>query len=90
MFYTYILRCSDDTLYIGYAADVYKRLEVHNAGKASKYTRGRLPVELKYFETFQTKNEAMSRENQLKKLNRFEKLKLISSMEQEGKLSNDR
>ena len=79
MNYTYILRCADGTLYTGWTNDLDRRLAAHNAGKASKYTRVRLPVELAYFETFETKEEAMRREVLIKQLSRPEKLKLIAS-----------
>ncbi|MBR2143429.1 GIY-YIG nuclease family protein, partial [Anaerovibrio sp.] len=49
--FTYIVRCADGTLYTGYTTDIERRLNAHNSGKASKYTRGRLPVELVYLET---------------------------------------
>ena len=75
--FTYIVRCADGTLYTGYTTDIERRLNAHNSGKASKYTRGRLPVELVYLETFDEKNKAMSRECQIKKLPRKEKLRLI-------------
>ena len=77
--YTYILRCADGTLYTGWTNDLEKRLAAHNAGKASKYTRVRLPVELTYFEVFETKAEAMRREVLIKQLSRPEKLNLIAS-----------
>ena len=76
--YTYILRCSDDTLYCGWTNDLEKRLAAHNAGTAAKYTRTRRPVELVYYEEFETKQEAMSREYHIKKLTREEKLDLIN------------
>ncbi len=76
--YTYILKCADGSLYTGYTTDVEHRLAMHNSGKASKYTRGRLPVELVYVEEFSDKNQAMSREWQIKQLSREEKLKLIN------------
>ncbi len=72
--YTYLLRCSDGTLYCGWTDNIEKRLAAHNSGKASKYTRSRLPVKLIYFETFDTKQEAMSREARIKQLSRREKL----------------
>ncbi len=75
--FTYIVRCADGTLYTGYTTDIERRLNAHNSGKASKYTRGRLPVELVYLETFDEKNKAMSRECQIKKLPRKDKLRLI-------------
>ena len=81
MNYTYILRCSDDTLYCCWTNDLKKRLASHNAGKGAKYTRSRLPVTLVYYETFETKEEAMSREFAIKKLSRKEKLKLMEDFD---------
>lgn len=79
--YTYILKCADGSLYCGWTNDLEKRLSAHNAGTASKYTRTRRPVELAYFEQFETKQEAMSREYPIKRLTREEKLKLIGMFE---------
>ncbi len=79
--YTYILKCADGSLYCGWTNDLEKRLSAHNAGTASKYTRTRRPVELAYFEQFETKQEAMSREYHIKRLTREEKLKLIGMFE---------
>ena len=76
--YTYILKCADGSLYTGYTTDIEHRLAMHNSGKASKYTRSRLPVQLVYVEEFDDKNQAMSREWQIKQLSREEKLKLIN------------
>ena len=76
--YTYLLRCSDGTLYCGWTDDIEKRLAAHNSGKASKYTRSRLPVKLVYYEVFDTKREAMSREARIKRLSRREKLALVN------------
>ena len=75
--YTYILECSDGTLYCGWTNDLGKRLTAHNSGKGAKYTKSRLPVKLVYYETFATPNEAMSREYSIKKMTRSEKIKLI-------------
>ena len=77
--YTYLLRCADGTLYCGWTNDIEKRLAAHNSGKASKYTRSRLPAELVWYEVFDTKQEAMSREAQIKRLSRQQKLRLIAS-----------
>ena len=76
--YTYLLRCADGTLYCGWTDNIEKRLAAHNSGKASKYTRSRLPVKLVYYESFETKQEAMSREARIKRLSRREKLSLIT------------
>jgi Predicted endonuclease containing a URI domain len=75
--YTYILRCSDGTLYTGWTNDLEKRLASHNDGTGGKYTRARRPVELVHVETFETKQEAMSREWQIKHMSRKDKEKLI-------------
>ena len=74
---TYLLRCADGTLYCGWTNDIEKRLAAHNSGKASKYTRSRLPAELVWYEVFDTKQEAMSREARIKRLSRQQKLDLI-------------
>ena len=62
---TYILKCSDNSLYTGWTNDIKHRLKMHNEGKGAKYTRGRGPVELVYLEEFDTKQEAMSKEAKL-------------------------
>ena len=72
-----MLRCSDGSLYTGYTNDLDNRVEAHNLGRGAKYTRGRLPVKLVYFEEFETKEEAMSREWHIKRLSRSEKEKLM-------------
>jgi putative endonuclease len=77
MYYTYILKCGDGSLYCGYTNDVEKRVAAHNAGKAAKYTKSRLPVALVYKVSFETKTEAMKAEYAIKQLSRQEKLRLI-------------
>ena len=76
--FTYIVECSDHTLYTGWTNDLEKRIEAHNTGKGAKYTKTRRPVRLVYFETFATKEEAMSREYHIKRMSRQERIKLIS------------
>ena len=77
IYYTYILECSDGTLYCGYTNDVAARVKTHNEGKGAKYTKSRLPVRAVYVEEHETKHEAMSREGKIKRLSRAEKLRLI-------------
>ncbi len=77
--YTYIVECSDGTLYTGWTNDLEKRMAAHNQGKGAKYTKPRLPVVLKYYESFETKQEAMRREYAIKQLKREEKWKLIGT-----------
>ena len=79
MNYTYVVKCSDKTFYTGWTNDLEKRIEMHNSGKGAKYTKARLPVELVYYEAFDTKEEAMSREWHIKRLSRSEKQKLIEA-----------
>lgn len=78
-FYTYIVECADKTLYTGYTDNLEKRLAKHNSGLGAKYTRGRIPVFLKYFEEFPTKSEALRREYQIKRFSRIEKENLIKN-----------
>jgi putative endonuclease len=77
--YVYIVKCSDDTLYTGWTTDILKRVKMHNDGKASKYTRTRLPVEIIYWESHETKEDARKREREIKNLSRAEKLKLCNN-----------
>lgn len=79
MNYVYILKCADGSLYTGYTNDLNKRIKTHNSGKGAKYTRCRLPLELVYYEIYETKNEAMKREYSIKQLSRSNKLRLIST-----------
>lgn len=80
MNYVYIVECKDGTFYTGWTTDLEKRIDKHNRGKAAKYTSSRRPVVLKYFENFVTKEEALRREWEIKKLTRQEKQKLIHSL----------
>ncbi|MBB6451864.1 putative endonuclease [Salirhabdus euzebyi] len=77
MYYTYVLRCKDNSLYTGYTNRLEHRIKMHQEGKGAKYTRGRGPIELVYHEAFDTKTEAMKRENEIKKLSKDEKEALI-------------
>ena len=75
--YMYIVECSDQSLYTGWTNDLARRMKAHNAGRGAKYTKSRRPVKLCYWEAFDTKQEAMSREAQVKRLTRAQKLELI-------------
>lgn len=77
MNYVYILKCGDGTLYTGWTNNLEKRFKSHCEGKGAKYTRGRGPLELVYFEEFNDKVEAMRREYAIKKLKKSDKEKLI-------------
>ena len=69
-----MLECADDSLYAGYTNNLEKRIAAHNAGKGAKYTRARTPVKCIYYETFETKQEAMRAEYAFKQLNTRQKL----------------
>ena len=77
MNYTYIVRCSDGSLYTGWTNRLDRRIREHNEGKGAKYTKSRRPVSLVYWETFPTKEEAMRREAAIKRLSRAQKEKLL-------------
>lgn len=78
MYYLYLLRCSDSSLYCGQTKDIQRRIKEHNSDDSkSKYTRARRPVKLVYFEKYKTINEALKREFEIKKMTKTEKEALI-------------
>ena len=77
--YAYMVLCADGTVYSGYTTDPKRREDEHNSAKGAKYTRCRLPVKLAYYESFDSKSDAMKREAAFKKLTRQQKLMLIDS-----------
>ena len=78
MWKVYILECSDKSLYTGITNNLTERIEKHNQGKASKYTRSRTPVTLLYSENYPDRAEATRREMEIKSFPRKKKQKLIS------------
>ena len=81
MYYVYIVKCADETLYTGIATELDRRIKEHNGSdKGAKYTRIRRPVTLVYSEEYPDRSSASKREYEIKKkMNRVEKLKLIAS-----------
>lgn len=79
-YFTYILLTEQNTLYCGYTDDVEKRFQAHLEGKGAKYTRSHKPIKIVYQKEFETKSDAMKEERRIKKLSRFEKLKLINNI----------
>lgn len=77
MAFTYILECADGTLYTGWAEDMDRRLQAHNAGRGARYTRGRRPVRLVYWERHSSRKVAQRREAALRRLSRVQKQQLI-------------
>lgn len=77
--WVYILECSDGSLYTGATNDINKRQQKHNQGKGAKYTAGRRPVSLVYFERHADRSSALKREYQLKQLSRDQKTEMVDS-----------
>jgi len=78
MWYVYIIKCSDDSLYTGIAKDVSRRIIEHNRGEGGSYTRVRTPVTLTFKESHPTQSSALQREAQIKRWSKAKKLALIS------------
>jgi putative endonuclease len=76
--WVYILRCADGSLYTGWSSDLERRLASHEAGRASRYTASRLPVELALALPMEGRSAAMSAEARIKRLSRAEKLELLA------------
>ncbi len=73
----YILKCRDGSLYTGITTDLANRINCHNEGKASKYTRSRLPVKLAYKRIIGSESSARKEEARIKGLSRKEKLIIV-------------
>lgn len=84
VYYVYILEVIAKTgkrsFYTGYTNNLYRRWHEHRNGTGAKFCKGKKKIELKYFETYQTRKEAMKREMQIKTFSRKEKRELIMSM----------
>jgi predicted GIY-YIG superfamily endonuclease len=79
MHFVYMVRCSDGTLYTGYARDPVRRANAHNTGRGAKYTATRRPVALVYSEACSSRSAALKREYQVKALTRAAKEALASA-----------
>lgn len=77
MNYVYVLRCNDGSLYTGWTNNIEKRFKAHSEGKGAKYTKGRGPLELVYYEEFEEKSDAMKREYAIKKMTKAQKSNMI-------------
>jgi len=75
--FVYMLVCRDGSLYTGYTTELARRLRAHNEGKGAKYTRGRGPVELLYWEEGEDRSWGLKREEAIKRLTRRQKEELI-------------
>lgn len=86
--YVYIIECSDKSLYTGWTNNLEKRFKAHNEGRGAKYTRGRGPLKLVYFEEYESKVDAMKREYAIKKMTREKKIELISNNKMKSIICN--
>lgn len=77
MYYVYILRCRDGSLYTGITTDLKRRLAEHKAGEGGHYTRSRGAQKVVYSEKARGRSAAQKREAEIKSWTRIEKLKLI-------------
>ena len=84
VYYVYILETISKNgkkrYYTGYTNNLYRRWNEHRTGKGAKFCRGKKFIELKYFETFQTRKVAMRRELEIKSFSRKQKRELINSI----------
>ena len=79
MYYFYILRCADNSLYCGQTNNLERRVREHNSvnSKSAKYTKSKRPVELVYSEEYSTLQQAMKRELEVKKWPKIKKEALV-------------
>ena len=92
MYYTYIIRCKDNSLYTGYTSDIKRRVKEHEKGINSKYTRAKGFEKLEVYFISDTKSSAMKLESYIKKLTRKKKLLIIENPEkllEELKIKNN-
>ena len=80
MFFVYLLRCKDNSLYCGQTNNIEKRIQEHNSSgmKSAKYTKGRGPTELVYFEKYNSLSSALKREYEIKQFSKIQKERLIT------------
>ena len=79
MYFVYLLRCKDNSLYCGQTNDIKKRIDEHTISKtrSAKYTKGRRPLKLVYLEKYKTLSRALKREYEIKQLTKRKKESLI-------------
>ena len=77
--FVYLLRCRDGSLYCGWTSDLERRMAMHAAGRASRYTASRLPVELALATQMADRSAARREEARIKRLTRAQKLALVAA-----------
>ena len=85
MYFVYIMRCEDESLYTGITNDIARRFRAHQLGRGAKYTRSKKVVSVAYYERKRNRSYALKREAQIKKLSRSKKLALITSFTSRSK-----
>ncbi len=75
--FVYLLECSDSSLYCGITTNTSRRLKQHNSGKASKYTRGRLPVRVVWFREVEGRSKALKEEIRIKRMSTYDKWAIV-------------
>ena len=84
MWFVYIIKCEDGSLYTGATNDLEKRFQAHKSGKGGRYTRSHIPEKIVFFEKHSKKIVALRREREIKNLTRKEKIKIISNKNMSG------
>jgi putative endonuclease len=85
--WVYLLRCRDGSLYCGWTSDLDRRLAAHAAGRASRYTASRRPIELAVALPMADRSAARREEARIKRLSRGEKLALLAASGERAPLS---
>ena len=80
MYYVYIIKCKDGTLYTGITTDVQRRFKEHSLGKGGAYTRSKKVKKVLYTEQYPTRSEASKREAEIKSWHKNKKLALIKNL----------
>jgi putative endonuclease len=83
VYYTYMVRCADGSLYTGFTVYIEHRIQVHNSGKGARYTRSRRPVSLAWCRKWDTEHEARSAEMRIKHWKKEQKESLAASFGKE-------
>lgn len=77
IWFVYMLRCCDNSLYTGITTDLERRLDEHRKGEGARYTRSRKPLDMVYYETTDSRSQASKREFAIKQLSKLQKEALL-------------
>lgn len=92
LYYVYILETiaknNKKRFYTGYTNNLTRRLQEHKKGTGAKFCRGKKKIQLKYFESFMERKEAMRRELEIKTFSRKQKIELIKTFDEAGEVSD--